>query len=183
MLTRILALLFIVLLSPLFIIISIMIFLIDGLPVLFVQKRVGINSTHFNMYKFRTMKMNTPNVATRLLENPDHYISITGKFLRKFNLDELPNLINMVKGEMKFVGPRPVLYNEYDLLHLRKEAGIETLLPGLTGLAQISGGDSLSLEIKVKYELEYKEKKSFLFDLNIILKTLTRALFRRDFSH
>lgn len=160
-----------------------MIFLLDGLPVFFVQKRVGLNSTHFNMYKFRTMKMNTPNVATRLLKNPDHYISVTGKFLRKFNLDELPNLTNMLKGEMKFVGPRPVLYNEYDLLQLRKEAGIETLLPGLTGLAQIYGHEGLPLETKVKYELEYKEKKTFLFDLMIILKTVTRALFGRDVSH
>lgn len=183
MLTRTLAFLLLILLSPLFIIISIMIFLIDGLPVYFVQTRVGVNSTHFNMYKFRTMKLATPNVATRLLENPDQYILTTGRFLRKFNLDELPNLINMVKGEMKFVGPRPVLYNEYDLLKLRMEVGIDALLPGLTGLAQISGGEGLPLETKVKYELEYKEKKSFLFDLKIVLKTLTRTLYRRDISH
>lgn len=159
-----------------------MIFIVDGLPVFFVQKRVGINSTNFNMYKFRTMKVGTPNVATRLLENPDHYISITGKFLRKFNLDELPNLINLVKGEMRFVGPRPVLYNEYDLLQLRRDVGIEVLLPGLTGLAQIYGSEDLPLETKVKYELEYKKNKSFFFDTKIVLKTLTRTLFRKDIS-
>ncbi len=182
MLTRFFALLLLILLSPLLLIISILIFFVDGLPVFFIQKRVGIDSTLFEMYKFRTMRLDTPNVATRLLENPDQYISKTGTVLRKFNLDELPNLINLVKGEMRFVGPRPVLYNEYDLLQLRKEVGIEELLPGLTGLAQIRGGDKLPLQAKVMYDLEYKEKRSFFFDIKIILKTFTHTLLRKEMS-
>ena len=128
------------------------------------------------------MKYNTPNIATRLLESPEMYITKTGTYLRKFSLDELPNLINMVKGEMSFVGPRPVLESERELIELRKKEGIDKLLPGLTGLAQINGREELSTEAKVRYELEYKSRKSLLFDLNIIFKTTSHVLFRRDIS-
>ena len=134
------------------------------------------------MYKFRTMRKGTPNVATRLLENPDQQITKFGKFLRKFSLDELPNLINMVMGEMGFVGPRPVLKSEHELIELRKREGVDKLLPGLTGLAQINGRGDLSPLVKIKYELEYKERKSLLFDLDIVLKTTIHVLFRRDIS-
>jgi len=134
------------------------------------------------MYKFRTMKIDTPNVATRLLENPHQQITKFGKLLRKFSLDELPNLINMIKGEMGFVGPRPVLESEGELVELRRQVGVDKLLPGLTGLAQINGRGDLSPEVKIKYEIEYKERKSLLFDLDIILKTTTHVLFRRDIS-
>ncbi len=182
MFTRLIALLLLILLSPLFLIISTMIFLVDGRPLFFVQKRVGINSTYFNMYKFRTMIISTPNIATHLLEDPEQYITKIGRFLRKYSLDELPNLINMVMGRMCFVGPRPALYNQDDLMKLRIEAGVDKLLPGLTGLAQIAGRGELPLETKVKYELEYKKKKSLLFDLDIILKTTIHVLFRRDIS-
>lgn len=183
MLTRFLAFLLLIILSPLFLIISVLIILIDGTPVFFVQKRAGKNSSYFNMYKFRTMKKDAPNVATVLLQDPDQYIYKTGKILRKFGLDELPNLINIIKGEMGFVGPRPVLYKEFDLIELRKKEGVDKLLPGLTGLAQISGSGVLSLEEKVKYELLYKEKKSVSFDTKILLKTITHALFRKGVLH
>jgi O-antigen biosynthesis protein WbqP len=179
MLTRFFALILIILLSPLFLIIALLIIITDGPPVFFVQKRAGKDSNYFLMYKFRTMKRNAPNVATVLLKNPDQYISRTGKFLRKFGLDELPNLINIIKGEMSFVGPRPVLYKEHDLINLRKKNGVDKLLPGLTGLAQINGHSCLSLEEKVKYELMYKENKSLSFDTKILLKTVTHALFRK----
>ncbi len=182
MLTRLLALLMLVILSPLFVIISMTIFLFDGSPIFFVQRRVGKNSSNFNMYKFRTMRKNTPNIATRLLVNPDQQIIKSGKFLRKFSLDELPNLINMVMGKMGFVGPRPVLASENELVELRKQVGVDKLLPGLTGLAQIAGDGDLSPEIKIKYEVEYKRRKSILFDIDIILKTTIHVLFRRDIS-
>ncbi len=182
MLTRLLALLLLIILSPLFVIISITIILFDGSPIFLVQRRVGKNSSYFNLYKFRTMKVDTPNVATRLLRNPDQQITKSGKILRKFSFDELPNLINMVVGEMGFVGPRPVLKSEHELVELREQAGVDKLLPGLTGLAQISGNGDLSPEVKIKYEIEYKEKKSFLFDIDIVLKTTIHVLFRRDVS-
>ncbi len=182
MLTRLLALLLLFILSPLFVVISMTIFLLDGSPIFFVQRRVGKNSYNFNMYKFRTMRKGTPNVATRLLENPDQQTTKFGKFLRKFSLDELPNLINMVMGEMGFVGPRPVLASESELVELRRQVGVDKLLPGLTGLAQINGSGDLSPEVKIKYEVEYKERKSFLFDINIVLKTTIHVLFRRDIS-
>ena len=121
MFPRMFALLQLILLSPLFAIISLLIFFIDGVPVFFIQKRVGKNSRYFNVYKFRTMKIDTPNVATHLLKNHEQHVSSFGKFLRRYSLDELPNLINIAKGEMGFVGPRPVLYKELDLIQLRKK--------------------------------------------------------------
>ncbi|NOX65191.1 MAG: sugar transferase [Chlorobi bacterium] len=183
MLIRFSALLLLILLSPLLLFISVLIILIDEPPVFFVQKRAGRNSFYFNMYKFRTMKSDAPNVATALLKDPDQYFSRTGKVLRKFGLDELPNLINILKGDMGFVGPRPVLYKEFDLIELRKKEGVDKLLPGLTGLAQINGRGDLSLEEKVKFELLYKEKKSLSFDTKILLKTFTHALFKKGVLH
>ena len=155
----------------------------DGFPVFFTQKRVGINYTFFNIYKFRSMKKNTPNVATHLLINPKQYLLKIGIFIRKTSLDELPNLINIIKGEMVFVGPRPALYNQDDLMALRVAAGIDKLKPGITGWAQINGRDELSIEAKVNLEKEYLDKKSFLFDLNILVKTFTNVLFSKGVSH
>lgn len=182
MLTRLLALLLLIILSPLFIVICMANFLFAGSPIFFVQRRVGKNSSAFNLYKFRTMRKGTPIVATRLLENPDQHITKSGKILRKFSLDELPNLINMIRGEMRFVGPRPVLESESELVELRKRGGIDKLLPGLTGLAQINGRGDLLPEVKIKYEIEYKERQSLLFDIYIVLKTTIHVLFRRDIS-
>jgi Sugar transferases involved in lipopolysaccharide synthesis len=132
------------------------------------------------MYKFRTMKKNTPNVATSLLSNPEQYILKVGGVLRKLSLDELPNLINILKGEMVFVGPRPALYNQDDLMKLRIEEGVSHLVPGLTGWAQINGRDEISIEEKVKLEKEYLERKSFSFNLKIVCLTFISAFIKKD---
>ena len=129
------------------------------------------------------MKKNTPNVATHLLENPDQYILSIGKVLRKLSLDELPNLISIVRGDMVFVGPRPALYNQDDLMALRIEAKVDSLKPGLTGWAQINGRDEISIEEKVKLEKEYLEKKSIRFDIEIFFKTFFSAFFSKGITH
>lgn len=139
MLNRLIALLILFLLLPLFLIIIIAIFIEDGFPILFTPNRVGYRSITFKIYKFRSMKINTPNIATHLLVNPEEYITKVGKFLRKSSLDELPNFINIIKGEMVFVGPRPAFDNQKDLIELRKKFGVDMIIPGLTGWAQING--------------------------------------------
>ena len=183
MLNRLFALILLLILSPLLILVAIFIFIEDGLPVLFNQKRVGINYSFFNIYKFRSMKKNTPNVATHLLINPDQYLLKIGKFIRKTSLDELPNLINILRGEMVFVGPRPALYNQDELMEFRVATGVSKLKPGITGWAQINGRDELSIADKVKLEQEYMYKKSILFDIGIIIKTFTNVLFSKGVSH
>jgi O-antigen biosynthesis protein WbqP len=183
MFNRFLALILLIILSPLFLIVAISIFIEDGMPIFFKQKRVGINYTFFNIYKFRSMKKNTPNVATHLLENPGQYLLRIGGLLRKLSLDELPNLINIVKGEMVFVGPRPALYNQDDLMALRVATGVHELKPGVTGWAQINGRDDISIEKKVQLEQEYLHKRSTLFDIEIIIKTFTNVLFSKGVSH
>jgi O-antigen biosynthesis protein WbqP len=129
------------------------------------------------------MKKNTPNVATHLLENPDQYLLKIGKFIRKTSLDELPNLINIIKGEMVFVGPRPALYNQDDLMALRVATGVSKLKPGITGWAQINGRDEISIEQKVNLEQAYLLRKSFLFDVEILIKTFTNVMFSKGVSH
>ena len=170
-------------LFPLFLILMIAILIEDGFPIIFSQKRVGINYTFFKIYKFRSMKKNTPNVATHLLTNPDQYLLRIGKFIRKTSLDELPNLINIIKGEMVFVGPRPALYNQDDLMTLRVATGVDKLKPGITGWAQINGRDDISIEKKVQLEQEYMNKRSTLLDIEIIIKTFTNVLFSKGVSH
>ncbi len=176
MLNRIIALFILLIVSPLFLLISLLILLEDGFPFFFKQKRVGINYSFFMLYKFRSMKKNTPNVATHLLGDPKQYLLKSGSLIRKLSLDELPNLINIIKGDMVFVGPRPALYNQDDLMQLRIAAGVDKLKPGLTGWAQVNGRDELSLETKVAYEKEYLQRKSPLFDLQIIFLTFTSVL-------
>jgi len=183
MLTRFFALTLLILLLPIFLIIALTILVEDGYPVFFTQKRVGVNYTFFNIYKFRSMKKNTPNVATHLLTNPDQFLLTFGKFIRKISLDELPNLINIIKGEMVFVGPRPALYNQDDLMEFRVATGVDKLKPGITGWAQINGRDDISIEKKVELEQEYLQKKSFLFDLEILIKTFTNVLYSKGVSH
>ena len=183
MFNRILAFILIIILSPLFLFVSIAILIEDGLPILFTQKRVGKNYTFFKIYKFRSMKKDTPNVATHLLNNPDQYLLKIGKFIRKTSLDELPNLINIIKGEMVFVGPRPALYNQDDLMDFRVATGVSKLKPGITGWAQINGRDEISIAQKVQLEQEYLYKKSFLFDIEILIKTFTNVLFSKGVSH
>jgi O-antigen biosynthesis protein WbqP len=183
MINRFFALILFIFLSPLFLIVAFVILIEDGFPVFFKQKRVGINYSFFNIYKFRSMKKNTPNVATHLLTNPDQYLLKIGKFIRKTSLDELPNLINIIKGEMFFVGPRPALYNQDDLMTLRVNNGVDKLKPGITGWAQINGRDDISIEKKVQLELEYLNKRSFFLDILIIIKTFTNVLTSKGVSH
>ena len=183
MVNRIFALIILFLLSPIFVLVGLLIFLQDGLPVFFKQKRVGVNYSFFYIYKFRTMKKQTPNVATHLLTNPEQYLLKIGALLRKLSLDELPNLINIIRGEMVFVGPRPALYNQDDLMALRAAAGVDKLIPGITGWAQVNGRDELSLEQKVALEKEYLAKKSLNVDFHILIKTFTNVLFSKGVTH
>ena len=183
MISRIAALILFLILLPIFLLVVFLIFIQDGFPVFFKQKRVGVNYSFFYIYKFRTMKKDTPNVATHLLTNPEQYLLKIGALLRKLSLDELPNLINIIRGEMVFVGPRPALYNQDDLMALRVAAGVDKLIPGITGWAQVNGRDELSLEQKVALEKEYLQKKSLLIDFQIIIKTFTNVLFSKGVTH
>ena len=149
-------------------------------PIFIKQKRVGIHNSHFMIYKFRTMRIDTPkDVPTHLLKNPDQYITKAGHFLRKTSLDELPQLINIVKGDMAIVGPRPALWNQYDLIAERDKYHANDILPGLTGWAQINGRDELEIPVKAKLDGEYVKKMSFLFDLRCLFGTGLSVL-RRD---
>ena len=183
MFNRLLALILLFIFSPIFLILSFAILLEDESPIFFKQKRIGVNFTFFNIYKFRSMKKNTPNVATHLLTNPEQYLLKIGKIIRKTSLDELPNLINIINGEMVFVGPRPALYNQDDLMALRVASGVDKLKPGITGWAQVNGRDDISIERKVQLEKEYLQTKSFLLDIEIIIKTFTNVLFSKGVSH
>jgi len=183
MLNRLSALVVLIILSPILLSVALAIFIEDGSPIFFKQKRVGINYTFFYIYKFRSMKKNTPNVATHLLINPEQYLLKIGGILRKLSLDELPNLINIIKGEMVFVGPRPALFNQDDLMVFRVATGVAKLKPGITGWAQINGRDEISIVEKVKLDQEYLYKKSFLFDIEIIIKTFINVLFSKGVSH
>ena len=152
-------------------------------PAIHWSKRVGQNNSIFLMPKFRSMKIDTPQLATHLMTNPDDYLTVIGSFLRKTSLDELPQLWSILTGKMSFVGPRPALFNQDDLVILRTQYGIEKLRPGLTGWAQINGRDELAIPEKVRLEVEYKEKQSFLFDLKILWLTAWRVLFKKGVSH
>ncbi len=181
--SKIIGFILLLLLSPFFLVISLFIILEDGFPFFFKQKRIGINGTFFYIYKFRSMKKGTPNVATHLLTNPNQYILNMGKFIRKTSLDELPNLINIIKGEMVFVGPRPALFNQDDLMSLRFTTGVSKLKPGITGWAQINGRDEISIHEKVRLEQEYMSRKSILFDIEILFKTFTSVVRRKGVKH
>ncbi len=167
-------------LSWLLIIIALIIKLEDGGNILFKQKRIGLNKKEFYIYKFRTMKTSTPkDVPTHLLENPESYITSIGRFLRKSSLDELPQLFNILKGEMSLVGPRPALWNQFDLIEQRDKYGANNVVPGLTGWAQVNGRDELPIEIKSKYDGEYVKKMSLIFDIYILFKTVV-SVFKAD---
>lgn len=144
-------------------------------PVIFKQQRVGRDRKLFWMYKFRTMRVGTPEVATHLMTDLEKYITRVGRFLRKTSLDELPQLFNVLKGDMSIIGPRPALYNQYDLIEMRERAGVNRLRPGITGWAQVNGRDELSLEEKTRYDAEYLRRQSFLLDLKILWLTLRDA--------
>ncbi len=173
----IMALVGLIVLSPIFLILMLEIKLDSPGPILFKQKRVGIHKTHFNILKFRTMKIDTPkDMPTHMLENPDQYITKVGKFLRKTSLDELPQIINILKGDMSIIGPRPALWNQYDLLEERDKYGANDVLPGLTGLAQISGRDELEIPVKAKLDGDYVEKMSLGMDVKCFFGTILSVL-------
>ena len=167
----------IIILSPLLIVLMVLIKVTSPGPIFFKQKRVGIRKSYFNILKFRTMRIDTPkDMPTHLLENPDQYITSVGKFLRKTSLDELPQLFNIFKGEMAIVGPRPALWNQYDLIELRDAHGANDVLPGLTGWAQVNGRDELEIDVKAKLDGEYCKNLSFLFDVKCFLMTIFSVL-------
>lgn len=150
---------------------------------LYWSDRVGQNNVIFSMPKFRSMQVGTPEVATHILSNPDSYLTPIGSFLRKSSLDELPQLWCILKGDMSFVGPRPALFNQYDLIALRTERGVEKLIPGLTGWAQINGRDELPVEQKVSLDYEYLKRQSLWFDIKIIFLTAVKVIQRDNVVH
>ena len=177
---RVLAFIGLIVLSPLFLVLIVAIKLDSPGPIFFRQKRVGIHKTHFEILKFRTMRTDTPkDMPTHMLKNPDQYITKVGRFLRKTSLDELPQIINILKGDMAIVGPRPALWNQYDLIEERDKYGANDILPGLTGWAQINGRDELEIPVKAKLDGDYVAKMSFGMDLRCILGTVV-SVARQD---
>lgn len=152
-------------------------------PIIHWSRRVGRDNREFKMPKFRTMRIDTPQVATHLMTDPERYLTPIGKFLRKTSLDELPQLLSIIKGDMSFVGPRPALYNQDDLVQLRTERGVHRLVPGLTGWAQINGRDDLPIPVKVDYDAQYLERRSLGFDLEIFVKSAWKVLRREGVDH
>ena len=152
-------------------------------PIIHWSSRVGIGNTIFRMPKFRTMRVDSPNVATHLLDNPDRFVTPVGHILRKLSLDELPQIFSVLKGDMSLVGPRPALFNQDDLVALRTAKGVHRLLPGLTGWAQVNGRDELPIPVKVNYDAYYLQHRSLAFDLKIILQTLSNVVRSRGVNH
>ena len=152
-------------------------------PSLYWSDRIGKNNVIFQMAKFRSMRVETPSMATHLMTEPDAFLTPIGGFLRRNSFDELPQIISILKGDMSFVGPRPALYNQDDLILLRTEEGLNQLLPGLTGWAQVNGRDELSIPEKVKLDVEYMHKKSFWFDLKILWITFLKVINSQGISH
>jgi O-antigen biosynthesis protein WbqP len=172
-----------VLLATLMLLISITVRLTSKGPALYWSDRVGKNNEIFKMPKFRSMLTATPAVATHLLDNPDSYLSPIGSFLRLSSLDELPQLFSVLRGDMSFVGPRPALFNQEDLIALRTKKGVHKLLPGITGWAQVNGRDELSIPDKVVLDVEYLNRRSFWFDIKILWMTLLKVINRDGVSH
>jgi len=172
-----------VLLVIMMLFIAIVIRLTSKGPSLYWSDRVGKNNKIFKMPKFRSMLIDTPAVATHLLDNPDAYLSPIGGFLRSTSLDELPQLFSVLKGDMSFVGPRPALYNQDDLIALRTEKGVDKLLPGITGWAQVNGRDELSIPDKVALDVEYLNYQSFWFDMKILWMTFLKVMSRDGVNH
>ena len=167
-------------LSPLFLVITAAIKAEDHGPVFFKQKRVGIHKSYFNILKFRTMRVDTPHdMPTHLLQDPERWITRVGRFLRKTSLDELPQILQILTGKMSVIGPRPALWNQYDLIEERDKYGANDVTPGLTGWAQVNGRDELEIDVKARYDGEYVEKLSFLFDVKIFCMTVINVLRRR----
>ena len=173
--SKIFSLFLLICLSPILFIVAIAIMIDDGFPILFRQKRVGQNNAHFWIYKFRTMKKDAPDIATHLVKDGTSLYTSIGLFLRKFSFDELPQLINILKGDMNFIGPRPALYNQGDLIELRTQTGVHTLMPGVTGWAQVNGRDELSIPDKVKMDEYYLKNKSLWLNIKILFMTVFKV--------
>ena len=176
------AILIIILCIPILIIISVIILLSDGFPIFFWSKRFGQNNKYFLMPKFRTMKNDTPNLPTHLLKNKSHVIKSLS-FIRKYSIDELPQLYNILIGNMTFIGPRPALFNQIDLIEMRTEFGIHKMKPGITGYAQINGRDNISLSEKVKLEFYYLKNTSILLNLQILFLTIIKVIKKDNIKH
>lgn len=181
LINKLFALLLILILSPLLLLIAIVIFIDDGFPIIYVQKNFGKNHRHFNLYKFRTMRKNTPEIPTEELNESEKYLLKSGNFLRKFSLDELPQFYNVLEGKMKFIGPRPCMIRNEDIVkNLREEFGVDKMIPGITGWAQVNGRDLNNFEQKVKLDKYYMENKNLLLDIKIIFLTFYVVLFKKD---
>lgn len=172
----------IILLIP-FLVIWLLVRLTSNGPAIHWSKRIGKNNKEFLMPKFRTMRIDTPQVATHLLSNGTNYLTPIGSFLRKSSLDEIPQLWSVLIGDMNLVGPRPALYNQEDLKNLRTNLGVDKIAPGVTGWAQINGRDELPIPEKVKFDKEYLDRRSILFDIKIIFLTIYKVILRKDISH
>lgn len=170
-------------LAPLLVFIGVLVKLTSKGPALYWSDRVGVNNTVFRMPKFRTMRVDAPVVATHLMDAPHRYLTPIGAFLRRSSLDELPQLIAILRGDITFVGPRPALFNQEDLIALRTAHGVHKLVPGLTGWAQVNGRDTLTIERKVEFDREYLQKRSFFLDLKIIALTILRVIRGAGVTH
>lgn len=176
------SLLLIIFLFPVFVLVSLIVLIDAGTPVIFRQYRVGKDNKLFYIYKFRTMRRNTRNAATADLKDADKYITKSGKFLRKTSLDELPQLVNVLLGDMSFVGPRPLIPEEKEIRELRKKYNVYSVRPGITGLAQVNGRDNLSISEKALFDKEYIDKQSLSLDIKILFKTVLVVLKRENIS-
>ena len=177
------SIIFIILFFWLFFIILILVKFDSKGPAIYWSKRVGKDNIIFLMPKFRTMMINTPQLATHLLKDGEKNITVIGKFLRRYSLDEIPQFYSVLIGKMSIVGPRPALYNQYDLINLRNKKNISSLLPGITGWAQINGRDEISIPEKVELECNYMIKKNFIFDVKIIIMTIFKVLIKKNITH
>ena len=183
MINKIIGLLLFILLSPIFLIISLIIYIDDGFPVFYRQKRIGINNSKFEVLKFRTMKKGIPEIPTHLVKDPQQLYTRSGPFLRKLSIDELPQLINIIKGDMIFIGPRPALHNQSDLVALRTKVGVHELMPGVTGWAQVNGRDELSIAVKVQFDEYYLKNQSLWLNIKILFKTVIKVFKMEGVSH
>ena len=175
MITKLLTLIILIGIAPIIAIVSIVVIFDDGFPIFFKQKRVGLNNTLFDIYKFRTMKKDTPDLATHLIDQSASLYTVSGPFLRKYSIDEIPQLFNVLKADMGFIGPRPALYNQEDLIKLRTQVGVHSLIPGITGWAQVNGRDELDINEKVEMDLYYKENRSLFLDIEILILTIKKV--------
>ena len=181
--TKGISLILLTILSPILLIVALAIIIDDGFPVFFRQRRIGLNNIEFWIYKFRTMKNETPDIPTHLVKDGTSLYTSIGPFLRKFSFDELPQLFNILKGDMIFIGPRPALYNQDDLIELRTQAGVHTLMPGVTGWAQVNGRDELSIPDKVKMDEYYLKNQSLWLNIKILFKTVIKVFKMEGVSH